>query len=524
MKQLFANLLHNRLAIGAVVILLAAAGYWYYAVSGNGRVTYESQPVDRGNIETSVASSGSVSPLQTVTVGSEVSGKIVDVLVDFNAPVHKGQKLAQLDNSTYLSRVQQAEADLVVQQATIESRAVDVGTADVNLNQAQRDDERTKMLFDKGLASANDREKTQNALNQSQNALKIAKANFNNAKSQLVKVKATLDQARIDLGRTTIISPVDGVVISRKIDPGQTVAAAMQAPELFQLAMDLSQIRIETKVDEADIGTIKEGARATFTVDAFPERSFQGRVAQVRINGTMQQNVVTYSVMVQAANPGQILLPGMTANVKILTSERANVLRVPSAALRFRPPTANSGAGAGPGPAGAGGPGAVAGLAAGGAGGQRAGGAGRGRMMVQMTPEVMTELGLSADQKARVSETMRSIFQRPAQAQSGTNPLGGGPNFRGFAGAGGVDFAQIRQRITNALSNILTPEQMQKYQAMSASNAPRNGTVWALGADGKPAQKVVRIGLASDSYTEVIQGLAEGDKVVVRARAEQKKS
>jgi HlyD family secretion protein len=519
MKELLMKFLRNRLALLTAAIVLAVAGYYVFFAGASGAVSFETQAVDRGNIETSVASSGSVSPLQTVTVGSEVSGKIVDVLVDFNAPVKQGQKLAQLDNSTFLSRVQSAQADLIVQQATIESRAVDVGTAEVNLKQAQRDDERTKMLFEKGLASANDREKTQNAFEQAQNALKIAQANYNSAQSQLVKVKATLDQARIDLGRTTIISPVDGVVISRKIDPGQTVAAAMQAPELFQIARDLSQIEIETKVDEADIGTIQEGARATFTVDAFPDRNFEGRVAQRRINGTMQQNVVTYSVMVQAANPALILLPGMTANVKILTAERANILRVPSAALRFRPPGSATGlAAAGPAQQG---PGAAAGAA----GGQGAGGAARGRMFTQMTPEVMTELGLSADQQARVTAAMRSIFQRPDQSAASSNPLGGGaPNFRAFAGGGGVNLAQIRQRVMNALGNILTPEQLQKYQAMASSNAPRNATVWVLDAGGKPAQKTVRIGLASDSYTEVIQGLAEGDKVIVRARTDQKKS
>jgi len=508
------KLLRNRLVLAGLAVVLAVGIYLAFFAGGGGPVGYETQAVERGNIETSVASSGAVSPLQTVTVGSEVSGKIVDVLVDFNARVQKGQKLAQIDNSTFLSKVQSAEADLVVQEATIASRQVDVGTAEVNLAQAQRDYDRTKQIFTKGLASASDLEKAQNAFEQAQNAVKIAKANYNSAVSQRVRVKATLDQARIDLGRTTIQSPVEGVVISRQIDPGQTVAATMQAPVLFQIAQDLSQIRIETKVDEADIGSIKEGARATFTVDAYPERSFEGQVAQVRINGASVQNVVTYSVMVQAANPALVLLPGMTANVKIITSERSGVLRVPSAALRFRP--AGTAAGAGTArqgaAAGAGAPGADMQAAA-------AGGAGRGRGMVRLTPEVMTELGLSKEQQDRVAAAMRGIFQQAAPQQGNTSPLGQAGPPRGFFGGGNANVAQIRQRVQNALGNILTPEQMQKYQALGSSTAPRAATVWVLDARGMPQQKSIRIGLASDSYTEVIDGLAEGDKVIVRARA-----
>jgi HlyD family secretion protein len=537
------HLLRNRLVLASLAVLVAAGVYYgFFAGGGTGDVTYETQAVDRGEVDTSVASSGAVSPLQTVTVGSEVSGKLIDVYVDFNARVTKGQSLAQIDNSTFKSKMQSAEADLVVQQATIGSREVDVSNAQVNLDQAKRDFDRAVMLFEKGLASALDKEKAQNTHEQAQNSLKIAKANYNNARSQLVKVRANVDQARIDLGRTLIISPVDGVVINRKVDPGQTVAASMQAPELFLVAMDLSQIRIETKVDEADIGTIKEGARATFTVDAFPDRTFEGKVSQVRINGTTAQNVVTYSVMVQATNPGQVLLPGMTANVRIITNERSNVLRVASSALRFRPPgasgaalpdvAANRAGGAAAG-AGAGGNGGQAGNRGGqnAGGGPNAGGGqrgatgtgqragGRGRQTVQLTPEVMTELGLSAEQQERVTAAMAELTQRTAGNQNSTSsPLGGNMgNFRGMMGNNN-DAALMRQRIQNALGNILTEEQMAKYQAMGSSTAARNGTVYVLNANGEPEAKTVRIGLASDSSTEVIAGLAEGDKVIIRAR------
>jgi HlyD family secretion protein len=546
MNSVLVGLLKNRLAwVAAAIVVGAGSWYWFFSGGGTGKVTYETQAVERGDVETSVASSGAVSPLLTITVGSEVSGKLTDVLVDFNSRVTKGQKLAQIDPSTFKSRLQSAEADLVVQQATVGSREVDVSTAKVNRDQAQRDLDRSKQLFEKGLISQNETEKARNTYEQAQNSVKIAEANYNNARSQIVKVKANLDQAKIDVSRTEIISPVDGVVISRKVDAGQTVAASMQAPELFQIARDLSQIQIETKVDEADIGSIKEGARATFTVDAFPDRNFDGKVAQVRINGTTSQNVVTYSVMVQAVNPGQMLLPGMTANVKILTAERTNVLRIASAALRFKPaaasgaalpevPAAAGAAGQGGGQRGGGtgggfggggfaggGPGGFPGGGGGNSGGQRSG---RGRTMVQMTPEVMNDLGLSAEQQTKVTEALKEIMQRQAQSSQSSgssNPLGGTPNFARMFGNNN-DMQLMRQRIQNALAGVLTAEQMAKYQALGSASAVRTSSIYVLDAKGVPTRKEIRIGLQADSQTEVVSGLQEGDKVVVRARTEQK--
>lgn len=520
MQDLLRRLVRNRLA-WMVCLLLLAAGAWYFGFArvGNGSVSYETQAVDRGNIETAVASSGTVTPLITVTVGSEVSGKLTDVAVDFNARVRKGQLLAQIDPSTFKSRLESANADLVVQMATVGAREVDVQNADVTQVQAQRDLERARTLFATGLVSSSDLEKARNAADQAGNNLKIARANLNNARSQIVKVQATLDQAKLDLARTEIRSPVDGVIINRQVDPGQTVQASMQAPTLFQVAQDLSQIKIETKVDEADIGSIREGGRATFTVDAFPDRTFSGTVAQRRINGTSVQNVVTYSVMVQADNPGLILLPGMTANVKIITAERRDALRLPASALRFRPAAA-----AGPTLPDAA---AARGSAAGGPGGQRgSGGSQRGpRPMVQLTPEVMQDLGLGEEQQARVTAALKDLAQRTTQGTAdgaASNPLGGGgPNFRGFGG--GPNEAQLlRQRLMNALGSILTPEQMQKYQAMAGNNQVRPATVWVLDGSGQPVQKSVRIGLSTDSQTELIAGLNEGDKVIVRARTGQK--
>ena len=521
MKEFLQALLKNRLALLAAAVLLAALLWWLLLGRGRGGpVSYELAPVGRGNISVSVSSSGAVSPLVTVTVGSQVSGQLTQVLVDYNSVVKKDQLVAVVDPATFKSKLQSAEADMAVQRANIGSNEVQVSNARVMEAQGQRDYDRAKALAEKGLISNNDMEKARDTLEQAQNQSKIAVATLNNSKAQLIKVQAQLDQARIDLSRTEIRSPVDGVVIERDVDVGQTVQAAMTAPTLFKVARDLSQVQIETKVDEADIGAVQQAKRASFTVDAYPDRSFNGRIAQVRINGTTTSNVVTYSVMVQADNPGLILLPGMTANVKLITGERSAVLRVPSAALRFRP--ASGGVGSGGGYGGPGGPGGPGGGSAG--GGSHAGG-GSGRGLVELTPEVMQQLGLDARTQQAASAALKSAYarikaDRQASSGSGSNPLGGGmPNFRRMFGNPGDDATATRQRLLNALAGVLSEEQLQKYQALSQAQSTRNATVYVLDAAGQPAAKTVRVGLADDNYTEVISGLAEGDKVVVRARA-----
>jgi HlyD family secretion protein len=517
---------HRWFVAGSLGVLALLVWLVFLRDGGAGRVSYETGKVDRGSIETSVSSSGSVSALVTVTVGSQISGILQDVLVDYNAKVRKGQLLAVIDPATYRSRVQSAEADMIVQQATVGSQEVQLSNAQVSLDQAQRDYDRARQLADQGLISTNDLEKARNAFEQAQNNVKIAQANLNNARAQVVKVRANLDQARIDLSRTEIRSPVDGVVVARKVDPGQTVAAQMQAPTLFQIAQDLSLIQIETLVDEADIGSIREGASATFTVDAYPERSFRGRVAQVRINGVAIQNVVTYSVMVQAENRDHILLPGMTANVKIITNRREQVLRVPGSALRFRPAQAGDTS-------------ALLGMSSSGGGARRSSGGGMPgggppgasavrsaaaeRPIVEMTPEVMKQLGLDARQQAQVQEALQKVAER-ARAQSRTSsssPLGGGmPNFRAMFGSN--DAALNRQRVENALRGILSEEQMQQYLALGSNQSVRPGTVYVLDRSGMPESRAVKIGLADDNFTEIVEGLREGDEIIVRARTGQK--
>ena len=510
MQAYFQALARKRSTWVVAALLLGAGLWWQFFAGGADSVTYDTAEVSRGKIQVLVSSSGAVSPLVTVTVGSQVSGQLTQVLVDYNSVVKQGQLVAVVDPATFRSKLKSAQADMAVQQATIGSNEVQVSNAQVILNQAQRDFERTKALSESGLLSTNDMEKARNTLEQSQNQLKIAGAALNNARAQLIKVAAQLDQARIDLSRTEIRSPVDGVVIERDVDVGQTVQAAMTAPTLFKVARDLARVQIETRVDEADIGSVQQAKRAIFTVDAYPERSFDGHIAQVRINGSTSSNVVTYSVMVQADNPGQILLPGMTANVKLIISERADVLRVPAAALRFRP-------GDGPG----GGPGGGPRVPAGGPSGP-----GTARPLVELSTEVMRQLGMNSRQQTAAIAALKNAAQRSkadSQSANGGNPLGRNlPNFRRMFGSAGDEGTTNRQRMLNALIGIMSEAQLQKYQALSAIQSERTTTIYVLDAAGKPLARSVRVGLADDNYCELVSGLAEGDKVVVRAHAAQK--
>jgi HlyD family secretion protein len=435
-----------------------------------------------------------------------------------------------IDPQTYKSRVNSAEADLAVAQANIGSQQASLRKAQTSLDQSRRDFERVKSLVDRQLVSVSDVETARKNVELAESDVLIAQAQLRNANAGLQTRKATLDQARIDLSRTQIRSPIDGVVIQRSIDLGQTVAASLQAPVLFKIAQDLSRIQIEAKVDEADIGSIKDNDPATFTVDAFPDQSFQGRVAQVRLASTTVQNVVTYSVMIQANNPREMLIPGMTANVRIVTDRRDNVLRAPNDAARFQPAGATRTAGV---------PGAAGGLPGGGAEGP--GGQGNRGGLGQ---DMVKELGLSKEQEEKLDKARQELFaqMRQQSGQQGGGITGGGgfppggfpPPGGGFPGGGGGGFnpqAQqgqaMRNRFENMMASVLTPEQMEKYRALrnarGAANNGRQGTLWTL--DGSnPVAHEVRLGVADDKYTEIVKAdLKEGDKVIIRAHTEVRK-
>jgi HlyD family secretion protein len=509
----------KRLGMALVAVIVIAIGWRVLGHRSGAVVTYESGEVSRGTVEKSISSSGSVAALVTVDVGSQISGQVAELHADFNTLVKKNDLLAVIDPQTYKSRVTSAEADMAVARASLGTQEANLRKAQTSLDQARRDFERQKQLAERQLIAQSAIEESRKTLELAESDLAIAQAQIKNATAGLQTRQAQLDQARIDLSRTQIRSPIDGVVIQRSVDLGQTVAASLQAPVLFKIAQDLSQIRIEAKVDEADIGSIKPDDPASFTVDAFPDQQFRGQVSQVRLAATTVQNVVTYSVMIQAGNPRQMLLPGMTANVRIVTDRRDDVLRVPNDAARFQPPDANRSAQATNAPAG-GFPGAAGNFGAPGGGQGGRGGFGG--------DDLVKQLGLSKEQQERLDKARQELFAQ-LRSQQGGGALGGGGGFPGAGGppGGGFNNGQqqaIRNRFENMMSSVLTPEQMEKFRALRSQRGgqptSRSGTLWTLDG-GKPKVHEVRLGVADDRFTELIESdLKQGDKVITRAHTE----
>ncbi len=301
--------------IGILALLAGGAGIWWFMPKGNSaEARYSTVPVARGAITQSVAANGTLNPVVLVSVGSQVSGIVNKLHADFNDHVKAGQVLLELDPTLTRAQLQQSEAN--------------VASAQASLDLAQANEARMRELLAKEYVTRQD-------LDTAVQALKAAKAQLALAQAQVMRDRTNLDN-------TVIRSPVSGVVVSRLVDVGQTVAASLQAPTLFQIARDLSHMQIDTSYAEADVGNIRVGQHATFRVDAFPNRIFHGEVRQVRLNPTTQQNVVTYDVVVSVDNPDQVLLPGMTAYVSIVVAQRKDALMVPQTALRFRPSDAGA--------------------------------------------------------------------------------------------------------------------------------------------------------------------------------------
>jgi len=456
---------------------------------------YRFASVERGDVTRSVSASGTLQALITVDVGSQISGLVTKVLVDYNDHVKSGQTLAIIDPQTYQSRVAQGKADIQAGQATVRQ-------AEATLVNAQVDYNRKKRLVDGGWDSPS-------TLDTATAALKTAQANVAAAKARVVQSQASLRSQNVDLSRTTITAPIDGVVVDRKVNPGQTVAASLQAPVLFTLAEDLSKVQVKINVDEADVGQLQEGQTVRFTVDAFPDDNFEGIVTQVRLQPTTEQNVVSYTVIAEADNPQRKLLPGMTANADIVIDTHRNVLKVAAAALRWTPPTEAQLKGAGAsGPPGLGG---APGFGAPGGGGNRqGGGGGRGGM----SGRIVEQLDLDAKQKAAWAPIEADLRQKSMAA---------------FASAGG-DRKAIRETMRKnmdeafgKLEPLLRPDQKTKLAALRATMAQgrgrtagmRGGTVYIMGKDGKPTPVAVRVGATDGTNTEVVGPLKVGDQVIV---------
>jgi HlyD family secretion protein len=322
----------------AAIVVLAAAGLYWSRQEAAPRVVYDTETLDRGPIVRTVSATGPVRALVTVDVSSQLSGQISDVAVDYNDRVAKGDLLAVIDPQTFRTQVASAEADLAVARSNYKVQQANVAKARALLEQAKTTYARQQTLAARGNVSQSVLDQAKTDLGVAEAEINVARAQLDQAASTIKQREAALEQARINLARTEIRSPIDGVIIERAVDPGQTVAASLQAPTLFRIAQDLSHIQIEAAVDEADIGGISAGNPVTFTVDAYSGVTFDGVVEQVRLAATELQNVVTYTVVIRADNQEQRLLPGMTTTVTIVTGRRDDVLRAPNAALRFRPP------------------------------------------------------------------------------------------------------------------------------------------------------------------------------------------
>jgi len=324
----FTNKNSFKIAVTAALVLALAGGAYLYLRGGKQAESYRTAKPTRGEIVSTVTSSGNITPVVSVSVGAAVSGTIKELFVDFNSPVKKGQIIAQIDPATFRAQVEQSKGNYLAAQANLDK-------AKVTLADTTRTMNRYKDLVKDGSVSVSDYDTYATAA-------ASAKAALGAAQGTVAQAKGSFDQARTNLDYATIRSPVDGIVISRAVDVGQTVAASFTTPTLFTIAQDLTKMQIYATVDESDIGKIKEGGNATFTVDAYPESNFSGVVTQVRNAATTVSNVVTYTVVVGVDNSDLKLKPGMTANVTFITAKKADALKIPTAALRFRPKTADA--------------------------------------------------------------------------------------------------------------------------------------------------------------------------------------
>jgi len=431
-------------AILTIAALAACKG------SGNKNEQYRTEKVDRGTITMTVTATGTLSAVTTVQVGSQVSGVIARLYADFNSRVTKGQLLAELDPTPFQQQVEQRQADVT------KSR-VEAANSRISYDRQSR-------LAKAGLAAQAD--------------LDSARAAYEGANAQVQQSVAALNQALTSLKYTKIISPIDGIVVDRQYDVGQTVAASFQAPTLFSIAQDLTKMQVQADVDQSDIGRIAVGQTARFTVDSYPDQEFRGRISQIRLNATVSQNVVTYPVIIEVPNPDEKLRPKMTANVTIDVASVGNVLRIPNASLRFKPDTAISGAKPATGSAG---------------GNAQATQTTQTAEATQTAQTATTSGGPTPEQRARWRNRMQS-----GQTSTATGTLSPeeraarwGNRASGMGGAAG------------ALGG-------------GPATRKRPQTVYVLGADNKLKAVEIRTGITDGHYTQVLSGdLKEGDNIVI---------
>jgi HlyD family secretion protein len=488
--------------IAAICVLATAALWWWQQRKPDAESGYRTVAVERGDIRVAISATGTLSAISTVTVGSQVSGQVTEVLADFNDKVEKGQVIARIDPSTYEAQIAQGTAQVASAQASLRQ-------AQAGLRNAELDYQRKQALGGQQLVARSDIDLARAARDQAQ-------AQVNSAQAQIRQQTASTQTTRVNLDRTVIRSPVDGVVLTRTIEPGQTVAASLQAPELFTIAEDLSKMKIELAVDESDIGQVRDGQAVSFTADAFPDRQFKGTVEQVRLSATTTNNVVTYPVVVTVDNSDGTLLPGLTVNAEIEVSKRADVLKVANAALRYKP--------AEDAPATAAGAQAMAARGGGGAG------------IADDLARTAAGLKLDATQQAAFDAAVAAIKQRQAARQAAPQQQGGNSLFGGRGGgprngggnAGGQMQAQMRQRMVEryqqdfaAFRSSLGDAQCKQWDlAVAELIGATRVAVYKL-VDGQPQRTMVRIGASDGTDTELSGDIRAGDEIVTGERAAQ---
>lgn len=544
---------------GAAVVLIGGAAMVARGSDGagkSGKYEYETVAVDKGRVARVISASGAVQPRNKVDVGSEVSGRITQLFVDFNSSVKKGEVLAQIDPETFITTVNSSRAALLQSQASVANAKSSIARAEANLMKAQQDYDRQKKLFGEGAISQSAWEQADQSYTLAKISLDTEKASYQSAVAGLARSEATLQDAQVRLEKTKIRSPIDGVVLARAVDVGQTVQSSMNVAKFFTIAEDLSLIQIEASVVESDIGGVDEGDPASFTVDAFPGERFQGQVVQVRQQGAEAANVVTYTVVINARNPNGKLKPMMTANVEITADQANDVLRIAYDATRFQPPKevleelgldnpqGQRGQGGGQQQIALGGSGQPGAFPGGGQGGVQ-GGQGGGRRGGQggfggpggQNPmgDWLKEAGVDEARTQKIMAEMQAEMER-LRASMPQPPQGGGPG-GGVAIIGGGGFGgppasivmqqqmqDFRSKMEAARETVLKRNLNENEYAAVDKNrvemqSQKSVTAWKLDAKGKLERHQLRIGISDGNFAQIMRGAEEGDKFVVRSTA-----
>lgn len=461
------------------VVLLGAGGFYAYqrfAVTEAPAVEYRTQPVERARLTATVTASGTLSPVKTVAVGSQVSGRIVELFADFNSEVKKGDVIARIDPSLFQSDLMKTKASYKSSQAAVTRAIADRENARINLDRAKQ------LLADKVAPQAE--------VDAADAAYKVAKASVESAQAALAVSKAAIDTADVNLLYTTILSPIDGVVISRDVSVGQTVAASLSAPQLFSIAEDLKAMEVHTNVAESDVGALKQDMKVRFTVDAYPNERFFGTVAQIRNSPLTLQNVVTYDAVVRVDNDSLKLRPGMTASVTFIVDERRDALAVPNAALRFTPSDPK-----------------LAALAPKSAGGERGGK--RGGKRGEDSGEAKAEETKTEDAKTEAVDAKADVADAKVDTKSAkVDAKGAKPDAKPDAKPEDTKAAEAPAEDSKG---------ERRRRRGQSSELDNNRTVWAL-VDGQPKPVPVQIGISDGAMTEIVGGeLTEGMLVIVGA-------